>query len=68
MYTWKGLAELGWAAAVAAAVFLLITLAEFEPGTVVNWQTWAISLASGCLRAAAGAILAKIGRKQGGGS
>lgn len=59
MYTWKGLQELGWAAAVGAAVFALMVLAEFDPEAITNWQTWAISLGSGCVRAAAGAVLAK---------
>jgi len=60
MYTWKGLQELGWAATVGAAVFALMVLVEFDPEVITSWQVWAISLGSGCVRAAAGAVLAKV--------
>ena len=60
MYSFKGLQELGWAAAVGAAVFALVVLADFDPKAITNWQTWAISLGSGCVRAAAGAVLARV--------
>lgn len=60
MYDLKKIEEIAWFALVAAGVFLLELLVRFDPDTVTDWQTWAISLASGMLRAAAGAALARI--------
>lgn len=59
-YDFKLVKELFWAAAVGAAVFALTVLAEFDPDVITSWQVWAISVGSGCVRAAAGAVLAKV--------
>jgi len=59
-YEFKLVKELFWAAAVGAAVFALTMLVKFDPAVIDDWQAWAISIGSGCVRAAAGAVLAKV--------
>ena len=59
-YVFKRVEELAWAGLVAAAIFGLTILVDFDPDKIQDWQTWAIALASGCLRAAAGAVLAAL--------
>ncbi len=57
-YSFKRLQELAWAVAVAVAVFAVSVLVEFDPDAITDWKSWAISLAGGVVRAAAGAALA----------
>ena len=59
MYNFKIVEELAWAAAVGAGVFLLQVAAEFDPAVITDWTAWGIAAASGALRAAAGAVLAR---------
>jgi|6_EtaG_2_1085325.scaffolds.fasta_scaffold02358_2 hypothetical protein len=59
MYDFKRLDELAWAAGVAAVIFAAQVLVEFDPDKIADWQTWAVSIAAGAIRAAAGAVLAK---------
>lgn len=59
MYEWKW-AELVWAAGVAIVVFILGELLLFDVAAIDDWRTWALALASGSIRAAAGALLAII--------
>jgi len=57
-YVYKRMAEAGWFAFVAVAVFALEVLVKFDPETIQDWRAWLIALGSGCIRAAAGALLA----------
>lgn len=61
-YDFRRLEELGWVAIVAAGMFVLTVAIQFDPDKITSWQTWAISLSAGCVRAAAGAILAAISK------
>jgi hypothetical protein len=57
-YRFKRFQELAWFAGVSAGVFALEVLVRFDPDTITSWETWAVSLGGGMLRAAAGAVLA----------
>jgi len=59
-YNWKRAEEIAWFALVAAGVFALEILVRFDPETITDWRTWVVSLVGGMLRAAAGAVLAKL--------
>ena len=61
-YVFKAKQELIWGVAIAAAVSVLQVLSDFEPSKIVSWQTWAIALGAGAVRAAAGAALAFMSR------
>ena len=54
--------ELAWFALVAAGVFLLVLAADFDTDTITDWKAYGIATVSGKIRAAAAAILARIGR------
>ena len=54
--------ELAWFALVAAGVFLLVLAADFDTDTITDWKAYGIAAVSGAIRAAAAAILARIGR------
>ncbi len=60
MYDFKRLEEMAWASLTAAAVFAVQVLTSFDPDTVTDWKTWAVSLGAGAVRAAAAAVLARI--------
>lgn len=60
-YRWSW-AEIGWAAFVAALTALLMDLVDFNAAQVTDWQTWAMALLSGAIRAAVGGALAVITR------
>lgn len=57
-YDFKRVEELFWVAIVAAGIFVLTVLVEFDPDAIKDWRTWALSLLGGAVRAAAGALLA----------
>lgn len=59
MYEFKRLQEYAWAGIVAALVFGLQVLVEFDPDKVTDWKAWAIALGAGMVRAVAGALLSK---------
>lgn len=59
-YEFKVLPELGWAVFVAVVVALATSLLEFEAASIDSWETWGIGVASGLVRAAAGAVLAAL--------
>ncbi len=61
-YEFKSWPELGWAVAVAGAVAVLTSLAEFDPGAIADWRTWFVALAAAAVRAAAGAAIAVLTR------
>lgn len=61
-YQFKPWAELAWAALVAAVVYILGALLIFEPAEILDWRSWLMALASGTVRAMAGALLAIITR------
>lgn len=63
-YNFKFFQELGWAAFIAAAIQLLQVLVLFDPSKITDWRTWAVALAAGCVRAAAGAAIAVFGAKK----
>ena len=60
MYNFKLIEELIWAAGISASVYILGELVFFNAATITDWHTWGIALASGSIRAAAGAMLAMI--------
>ena len=57
-YDFHAVEEIAWVAAVAAGTFALEVLIRFDPETMTDWQTWAISLGGGMVRAAVGAVIA----------
>ena len=61
-YDFKRGKELAWFAAVAAGTFLLVLARDFDPDTIVDWQAYGIAVVSGAIRAAAAAVLARMGR------
>ncbi len=61
-YSYNRIAELAWFAAVAAGTFLLVLAVDFDPDTVTDWQAYVVAAGAGMLRAAAAAVLARIGR------
>lgn len=56
-YRFQPLPELYWGVVVAASLVLLQALFTLQPEAVTDWQTWAVALLGGALRAAAGAGL-----------
>ena len=54
--------ELAWFALVAAGAFLLVLAVDFDPSVTTDWQAYAVAAGAGMLRAAAAAVLAKMGR------
>ena len=61
-YDFKRVQELAWFALVAAATFLLVLARDFDPDTIVDWRAYAVAAGGGMARAAAAAILARMGR------
>ena len=61
-YDFNRIAELAWFAAVAAGTFLLVLAVDFDPDTVTSWQAYVVAAGGGMVRAAAAAILARMGR------
>ena len=57
-YHYKIGPELGWLIATTAILALAQVLLTFDPATITDWQTWALSLAGAVVRAVAGAVLA----------
>ena len=64
VYEFKGLQELLWVVLQAVALVVLGALAQLDPGVVADWRAWAVALAAACVRAAAGAALDWMGRRQ----
>ncbi|MPZ68618.1 MAG: hypothetical protein GEU71_03725 [Actinobacteria bacterium] len=62
MYRFKGFEEAGWAAGVAGALVVLQALAELDFAAVTSWEVWLVALLGASVRAAAGAVLAHVGR------
>lgn len=56
-YDFKILHEIVWAIVIAAAIAAATIAVDFEPGKIVNWQTWAIAAAGSVARASAVAVL-----------
>ena len=61
-YDFKRSKELAWFAAVAAGTFLLVLAADFDMDTITDWKAYGIAAVSGAIRAAAAAILDRMGR------
>lgn len=57
-YNFKLLAEAGWAALITAVIFALS--AVVDSASVTDWRAWAIAVGGGAVRAAAGAVLARM--------
>lgn len=62
-YTFKAWQELAWAILITILMTLAQALLEFDASKIVDWQVWAISLISGCIRAIAAIIVASISGK-----
>jgi hypothetical protein len=63
-YDFKAVEEIGWAMAVGGGIFIFEILSQFEPETVTDWKTWAVSIGGGLVRAAfaAGLVVFRRGR------
>jgi hypothetical protein len=61
-YDWK-LAELGWFVVVALLTAVAQAAVEFDAATIAEWDTWAIAMGSGLVRAAGGAVLAFLAKR-----
>ena len=61
-YDFKRGKELAWFAVVAAGTFLLVLAVDFDPSVTTDWQAYAVAAGAGMLRAAAAAVLARMGR------
>lgn len=59
-YDFKIVQELIWAGIVAVGITLLTVLVTFEPSEIGDWETWAVSLGGGLVRAFAAAVLAQL--------
>ena len=61
-YNFERSKELAWFALVAAATFLLVLAVDFDPDTITDWRAYAVAAGGGMARAAAAAILDRMGR------
>jgi hypothetical protein len=63
-YDFKTVEEIGWAMAVGGGIFIFEILSRFEPETIMDWKTWAVSAGGGLVRAAfaAGLVVVRGGR------
>lgn len=55
-YTFKPI-ELFWAALTAVVTVVLQALITFDPNEIVDWETWAVGIGAGAVRAAAAALI-----------
>lgn len=51
-YEFKAFQEIGWAVAVGGGIFIFEVLSQFEPEVISDWETWAVSVGGGLVRAA----------------
>ena len=63
LYDFRAAQEFGWFVAVAIVTVIAQELLTFDGSTVSDWRVWAVALASATVRAAAGAVLAWIGKR-----
>lgn len=63
VYQFKAVEEIGWFVAVAVISVLAQELLTFDGTTVADWRTWAVALLSAAVRAAAGALIAYLGKR-----
>lgn len=63
MYRFKLDQELFWFISVAVLTMVAQELLIFDGAGITDWGAWGVSLASGAIRAAAGALLAWFGRR-----
>ncbi len=63
-YDFKTVEEVGWAMAVGGGIFIFEILSRFEPETITDRKTWAVSVGGGLVRAAfaAGLVVVRGGR------
>ena len=59
-YDFKPAEELAWAALIAAVVASLQIDVSSAVAAVTDWRAWVIALAAAAVRAAAGAMLARL--------
>lgn len=60
-YDFKRGKELAWFAVVAAGTFLLVLAVDFDPSAIGDWRAYVVAAGAGMLRAAAAAVLARMG-------
>ena len=60
MYNIKWIPELGWAAAFAVATYAAQVLADFDPDTISDWQTYAVAIGAGAVRVVGATLLNKL--------
>ena len=63
-YDFKVTAEFWWFVLVTIIVSVMQVMVTFDPSKVTDWKTWAVALAAGAVRSAAGAVLSYIGAKK----
>lgn len=59
-YNFKFWQEIGWGILVAVLVALAQALIHFDASAVTDWQVWTLALISGCVRAVAAVLIAKL--------
>ena len=62
-YDFQPLAELGWLVLAAVVGVVAQECLTFDGAAVTDWRAWAVLLASVSVRAAAGAVLAWLGKR-----
>lgn len=60
MYEFKRAEEIGWAMAVGGGIFLFEILSKFDADVVTDWETYAVSIGGGLVRAAFAAGLVAV--------
>lgn len=59
-YNFKFWQELGWGILVAILMTIAQATIQFDATVITDWQVWAISIVSGCVRAVAAIVVAKL--------
>jgi len=59
-YKFKQIEEMLWFGFVSAGIAFLEVMVRWDPEVISNWETWAVALGGGLVRAFAGGVLANI--------
>ena len=62
-YVWKP-EEWAWLVGTAVGTVILEALVLFDPSTITDWKLWLVGLGAGCIRAAAGALIAALAKQK----